>query len=180
MKKKFDYKTDRCRMWSCISYLPNLVLRVRLLNMSNLIKHFAFIDHLPDSAHKQRHIHVCLSFYNPVRFATIRDILCDPFYDAGNCMADKLYHPYNMVFEYFIHEFDDDKIKYTLDDVCTDSLSYWDMSASSSDDCIAILDRMLDGDDLSSLVRDFGTSFVYHYRQYKDLVDDIRFKEKKF
>ena len=175
--KKFDYKSDRCRMWSCVSYLPNLVLLERLRSFPSL-KHFAFVCHLPDSSNKQSHIHVCLSFNNAVRFSTVHDLLCDPFFNAGNCMADKLYHPYNMVYEYFTHEFDDDKIKYSLDDICSDNLSYWDMGSSSADDCVAILDRLLAGDDLYSLVRDYGTSFIYHYRQYRDLVDDIRYKEK--
>lgn len=177
MSRKIDLENLRTRSWSCICYLPFDVLDSRLrASLGRLLLHYAFIRHLPDSDSGVEHIHCCLYFNSPVRFSAVRDLLTDFSSNAGNCFAEKLLSRRAMVFSYFIHSADRDKIHYSIDDICSDDLQFWDFepTISDRDKSFEILNRLLRGDKYFDLVRDYGKDFVYHVNQFDFILDKIK------
>lgn len=175
-------KNIKVRCWSCIIYMPTYLLEKRLSSLiafSNLL-HYAYIEHdsdvLADGSPAEVHVHITLYFKYPVRYAYIHDSFC---LDSSNVLAEPLSDRYTMVNEYFIHLNRPDKYQYPFSLVYSDDIDFWQNNGvKSTDTSVDIIELMLSGESYLSLVHRFGKNFVYHYKAFKELVEDIKYFQK--
>lgn len=80
--------------------------------------------------------------------------------------------------QYLTHENEKDKKTYDKNDiVCSDNFfSIFDVCINNEDNdnvCYCILKDLVSGVSLVDLVRIYGKDFVYHYHNYKDILNDL-------
>lgn len=179
MKRKTS-TSDKFRCWSCITYLSSYQLQRRLDSMLSFtsLLYYAYIYHDKDTDDEgnllEPHIHLCLYFRYPVR--CVRDYLIDFHNNAGNAFCEPLNNRYSMVYEYFIHHNNPEKYQYDFSSVVSNDIDFWDndFSGTSNDVSVSIVEDMLRGVPYIDLVRTYGKSFVYHYNNYRSVVEEIK------
>ncbi len=177
------------RGFSCITYLnPPQVEEVLRLHDNNL-KAYAYILHdkdiNEDGTIKEPHIHLLIYLNHPTTVSAVRrwlgnwrdingeiiNTLAQPMHDIGAC------------FDYLTHNTEqcrlEGKTPYSIGDITTND---WDFFSNSEiepeDNLTRAFNDLLDGMQLTDVVRKYGRDFIIHYSSIKLLLDDISYDEK--
>lgn len=173
-------KSVRTRNWSLITYLAPSVLVERLFALDN-VRYFAFILHdkdtLEDGTLKDKHIHLALVLNSARTLSQLAPRFTDIYSDAGNCFGQPTRSNLAIV-DYFIHKNEPDKYQYSVSDIVSNNLEYFQNEDNIEDNTFLIIEDLLNGKSLREMVKIYGRDFLYHYRDYKLLAVDIRFQEE--
>lgn len=90
-----------------------------------------------------------------------------------NTFAQPVNTNYRDLLQYFLHRKNADKHQYNDDDlIYIGDVS--DIDNESVDNSFTILTQLMNGVSLIELVRLYGKDFVYHYRNYKEIIQDLQ------
>lgn len=169
----------RTRNWSLVTYLTPVTLTERLFALDN-VRYFAFIlhdkDKNEDGTLKDKHIHLALVLNSARTLAQLAPRFTDINSNAGNCFGQPT-RSNAAIIDYFIHKNEPDKYQYPIDCICSNNLQYFQNDDSTDDNTFLIIEDLLNGKSLREMVKLYGRDFLYHYQQYKLLVEDIRKQE---
>lgn len=168
----------RGRNWSLVCYLTEEQLLKRLCAIDN-IRYYAYICHdkdlCEDGSPKPRHIHLALCLHSARTQAQICGKFTDIESDAGNCFGQPT-RSNKSIIEYFTHKNEPEKTQYSDDCILSNNIEYFRQNAEE-DNTLCIVEDMLARVPLRKLVKNYGKDFLYHYSQYKSIVEDILIDE---
>ena len=152
-------------LFTYMDFVAYDLLDVQAVCNDEIVVHYAYIRHQPEGEATQTHYHIvvklscqqtCEYFFNRKSFNhTVRV--------KG---LKKRLGAYR-AFEYLIHKNDNDKIQYSLSEVVSDDLSFWQSLCSSNKDNSEFV---LDLASLSPLemAMKYGRDYIRNYSRYND------------
>lgn len=180
---KLKGSSGRSRKWSCITYLTELQLKVRLMAHDNQIRAYAYAYHdkdvKEDGTPKEPHIHLLIVTHNACTQSAIRRWF-DGFVQNGKDVtttAQKMTDEYEM-YDYLTHStpkaIAEGKYQYDKAIVKSNNHDYFRASEESSYDNIQLAcELLLKGVSVHDCGKKFGRDFILHYRQIKDYLCDV-------
>lgn len=182
-------KVPRDRKFSLVSYIPPERIK-SFLERSEWVQHWAMCTHnrdvLSDGSIKETHTHIVLYTYNAHTSSAMRKI----FNRYATSIVQNDEEPQNTLvqvasdmvsaYRYLIHADDPRKVQYELHERIADDYSYWSSLEQSSgyNDVLAnsgkkMLDDLLAGTSSYEMVRRYGKEYIYHAKQYREMVETI-------
>lgn len=186
---KLKNSSGRYRKFSCITYLDEEWLKLRLLQHERQIRAYAYAYHdkdvKEDGTLKESHIHLLIVTYNACSLSAIRRWF-DGFVQDGKDVtttAQKMTDEYEM-FKYLTHDTltarAENKYRYDKSIVKSNDLGYFKANEQSNYDNIQLAcEMLLKGTSLHDCGRMFGRDFILHYRAIKDYLCDVRLWENE-
>lgn len=149
------------RFFALVTYITDLSKILEIISShSNSIRAYACILHDKDTT--SPHHHIVLRTFNTWSCKNI----CDWFKSSDqNTFCERVYDRTGII-KYLTHENNEEKAKYNESDIIDGGLSDLIPKDEGCDDCFDILNRMINGDNLMDLVREYGKDFVYHFSSY--------------
>lgn len=171
----------RTRNWSLVTYLSVEQLLQRLCAIEN-VRYYAFIVHdkdkLEDGTTKPKHIHLALCLNSARTIAQLAPRFTDIASNAGNCFGQPT-RSNRAIIEYFTHKNEPEKFQYNEEDIVSNNLEYFKEDEVDEDNTYMILQDMLNGKKLLDVAKTYGRAFLYHYRDFKTFVDDVKQQEEQ-
>ena len=157
---------ERFRLFSLVTYLSFDYLDKILPTLSN-VRHYAYILHNKDistDGHSiEPHIHLLLRLHNACTVTAVRKFFPlkpNTFVEVIKC--DNIYN-------YLTHDGYEDKVQYSIDDIVSDDLSYWEklsFTDNSNQKTVDLITDLLNGVDLFTMLSTYGRDFVINYDKY--------------
>lgn len=131
-----------------------------------VIKNYAFIFHNLDDNEPHFHIliHMNNSFDQEEVIGWLKDIT------GQNAFAQVISNK-SRAYEYLIHENDENKHSYSVDQIITNDKYYWYTPDEKS---VEILNDLLQGCDLYAMALRYGRDFIINYKKYQDFVEILK------
>lgn len=175
-RKKTSFSHTRYRDFACITYVepPDFqhVLRA--------CKRYAYIYHNEDN--NAHHYHVLLRMLNGHTVSAVKSMF--GMFSIQNTLVEYMSHPYEC-FTYLTHSDNPEKWQYSISDIHSDSLYYW-QSLIDEDDIqqknariIQLLDDIIADVPYRKMVERYGRDYVINFSRYVDMAISIRESEKK-
>lgn len=187
---KLKGSSGRYRKFSCITYLNEIQLGLRILQHSNQIRAYAWAPHdkdvREDGTLKEPHIHLIIITYNTCTLSAIRRWF-DGFIKDGKPItttAQKCTDEYEM-YKYLTHSttqaIAEGKFQYDESIIQCNNKGYFQANEESSWDNVQLAcEMLLKGATVHDCGKRFGRDFILHYRQIKDYLCDVRLWEKEY
>lgn len=181
--------SGRYRKFSCITYLEEDFLKLRLFQHEKQIRAYAYAYHDKDTnedgTFKEPHIHLLIITYNTCTLSAVRRWFSGFIQDGKdvNTIVQKLTDEYEM-YEYLIHntlqaKFDG-KYQYDKSIRKTNDAIYWQAYEDSNWDNVQIAcEMLLKGTSIHDCGRMFGRDFILHYNAIKHYLTDVQLWEKE-
>lgn len=173
----------KSRNLSLISYVSKEHLEKCLALHKDSIRGYAYILH--DKDDEIPHFHILLKLYSSWNPLQVCQWFKGYFNDEGleqntlgECISDT-----NSIVDYITHSDDksraEGKHQYQLNEIVDNGLFLFKDEKPSVDNTFEILMRMKSGTPYLYLVKVYGRDFVYHFNQYRDLLDAIKEQESR-
>lgn len=181
--------SGRYRKFSCITYLEENFLKLRLFQHEKQIRAYAYAYHDKDTNEdgtlKEPHIHLLIITYNTCTLSAVRRWFSGFVQDGKdvNTIVQKLTDEYEM-YEYLIHntlqaKFDG-KYQYDKSIRKTNDPIYWQAYEESNWDNVQLAcEMLLKGTSIHDCGRMFGRDFILHYNAIKHYLTDVQLWEKE-
>lgn len=181
--------TGRYRKFSCITYLDEEFLKIRLLQHENQIRAYAYAYHDKDTREdgslKEPHIHILIVTHTTCTISAIRRWFAG-FYENGKeitTTAQKMGDEYEC-FDYLTHStakaIADGKYQYDRSIVKSNNFGFFKADDESTWDNIQLACEMImRGVSIHDCGKKFGRDFILHYRQIKDYLCDVKLWENE-
>ena len=181
--------SGRYRKFSCITYLGEDFLKLRLFQHEKQIRAYAYAYHDKDTnedgTFKEPHAHLLIITYNTCTLSAVRRWFSGFIQDGKvvNTIVQKLTDEYEM-YEYLIHNTLQAKLdgKYQYDKSIrkTDDPIYWQAYEESNWDNVQLAcEMLLKGTSIHDCGRMFGRDFILHYNAIKHYLADVQLWEKE-
>ncbi len=187
-------KSGRVRPFTVIFYGSEIELKKILRDNRERIAHFAYIlhdkcvylddlkDDNGDYVHRagepeKVHFHVLIDFYNAHTFNAVKRMFTT---EVDNPRVEPVSDRVAQ-YEYLIHKNDPDKYQYPKSAIVSDDINYYEKLCVNGDrresDNVAeqIVNDMLARVAPRIMVARYGRDYIIHYRQYMEIVDQIRY-----
>lgn len=164
-------KQEKTRKWSVVTYLQmdEVLNAISIYQELAGVVHYAIIEHEPETEEKQRHIHIALYFQNARR----RDSVCELFKGKGNAFAEPIKDSQVLVYKYFIHKGYPDKKQYSIDDIRSDNIEFWNKEVVENT-ALTIVEDLIRGRDIREMLKEYGRDFVINYQKYYEMASLIK------
>lgn len=162
--------TVRLRKFGLVTYLDEHEVITALKNNIDKILRYAYAVHDNENESADNHIHILLYTYHPRSYNTVRNW----FSKRQNTFAKPILDDERAV-DYLTHKNEPDKVQYS--DSIIQKYNFVVDNIVYDDNGYNILQAVLDKVPLRTIAKRFGRDFIYHYRAYKELAEDIRFEE---
>lgn len=163
-------KSGKLRKFGLVSYLSVVEVEQALHHNIEKVVRYAYAVHDNEAEESDNHIHILLYTYHPNTYNAIRNW----FPKRQNTFAKPILDDVS-AYDYLTHSNEPDKVQYSdsiivkynfdIEEICYDDNGY------------APLQALLDKVPLKTIAKRFGKDFIYHYRAYKDLAEDIEYEE---
>lgn len=181
--------SGRYRKFSCITYLDEEMLKLRLFQHEKQIRAYAYAYHdkdvREDGTLKEPHIHLLIVTYCTCTLSAVRRWFYGFVKDGKDVTttAQKMTDEYEM-YEYLIHNTLSAKAagKYQYDKSIrvTNDPIYWQAYEQSNWDNVQLAcEMLLKGTSLHDCGRMFGRDFILHYNAIKNYLSDVRLWESE-
>lgn len=165
-------KSGKLRKFGLVTYLDIETVKKTLHKNIDKIARYAYISHNNESEQTDNHIHILLYTYHANTYNAIKNW----FPKSQNTFAKPILDDCKAV-DYLTHINEPDKVQYNPDKIVAfnfelDNLVY-------DDNGYTILEDLLNNVPLRTIAKRYGKDFIYHYRAYRDLADDILFEESR-
>ena len=171
----------RSRNWSLVTYLDKVTLCQRLCSIEN-VRYYAFIVHdrdkTADGLPKPTHIHLALCLNSARTLAQLSPRFSDIASNAGNCFGQPT-RSNRAIIEYFTHKNEPEKYQYSEEDIISNNLEYFKNDETDEDNTYMIIEDLLKGKSLTQVAKTYGRAFLYHYRDFKSFIEDVKREESK-
>lgn len=189
-RKRVGYSglTGRSRKFSCITYLNELQLKIRLAEHRNQIRVYAYAYHDKDTKEdgtlKEPHIHLVLVTYSACTLSSIRRWFSG-FKDEKGMditttaqICSDVFQMYDYLTHNTIEAIKDGKYQYDkniiqTNDVCGPSAYFRGSEESDFDSITLASEELLKGANIQDLGKRYGRDFILHYTTIKKYVSDI-------
>ena len=158
------------RAYSLICYFTSNEEVFTALNTINDLQKFAFIYHDRDTT--TPHYHIVIITANTHSMTSIQKRFINET-TATNCLIEPLLTPQG-IYDYMTHSHNVDKYQYSYDDIVSNDKDYFATAEKINDICVDIVTAMLHNVSKYELVKLYGKHFVYNYRNFLYLVNDIK------
>ncbi len=173
---KQDSQNKRSRNWSLVTYLDVETLCKRLCSIEN-VRYYAFIQHdkdtKDDGTPKDKHIHLAVCLNSARTLAQLSPRFTDIASNAGNCFGQPT-RSNRSIIEYFTHKNEPEKYQYNETDIISNNIEYFKNDETDEDNTYMIIQDMLNGKSLVQLAKTYGRALLYHYRDFKNFVEDAK------
>lgn len=171
MKKKPTY--FKTRKFSLVSYLPREKIEAIININDRMISRYAYILHDKDKD-EQPHFTIILYTYQATTISAVRRwfYLVD---SSQNTLAQAIKDETN-AYDYLTHANDPDKYQYNVKEITSKGFNFFHPE-EDDDRSYKILTELYLGVPLMELARRYKKDFIYRYRAYKELLEDIKFQE---
>lgn len=184
-RPRFSNTSGRTRKFSCITYLSELQLKLKLLEHSNQIRCYAYAYHDKDTKEdgtlKEPHFHLIIITWNTCTCSSVRRWFSG-YIDANGLdittTAQKCSDPLAQ-YDYLTHNTPEAKAmgKYQYDKSIVqtnDKDGYFNASEQSEYDNITLAAEMLlKGVSVQDCGKRFGRDFILHYGTIRKYVNDV-------
>lgn len=171
-------RDNRLRKFACVTYLPERNFLACLRKHQDEIIRYAYVIHDKDfkepNVPEEVHIQFVLYTYNGHSYSAIRRWFKD---DSGqNTLCQTIGNDIE-AFEYLRHLNEKDPLKYHYPPEACITYNFNLEEIENDDNGFAPLQMLLNGEKKSLIAKRFGRDFIYHYKAYKELAEDILFEE---
>lgn len=191
----------RYRKFSCITYLTEIQIKLRLLEHSNQIRVYAYAYHdkdvREDGTFKEPHFHLIIVTYTTCTVSAIRRWFSGVKDSNGNEITTTVQNCTDVfeMYDYLIHDTvqarNAGKYKYDSSIRVTNDKGYFKADEVSHWDNIVLASEMLlKGESIQDIGRRFGRDFIFHYgaiekyvfrileqRKYHESLEEIHQRE---
>lgn len=170
--------SKRIRRFNICSYLNVDLFKKGLTRHLDSIQSYAYCVHdkdkKKDGSPENYHVQCVLYTYNGHTFSAIRKW----FDRSQNTFTEEINDDID-AFEYLTHSNSTEnyKFKYSKEDIVSFNFDLSYIEENTNDRSYDILLQLLQGVPLRVLARRYKKDFIYRYRTYKELAEDIRFEE---
>lgn len=175
-RKKTPFSHTRYRDFACITYVEPADFQ----HVLRACKHFVYIYHNEDN--NAHHYHVLLRMLNGHTVTAVKSMFSA--FSNQNTLVEYMSHPYEC-FRYLTHSDNPEKWQYSISDIVSDSLFYW-QSLMDEDDTtqqnariIQLLDDILNQTSYRKMVERYGRDYVINFDKYVSMALNIKNSEKK-
>jgi len=169
----------RSRDFSLISYILDTDTLIKIINEHDNIKYYAFIVH--DKDEKEPHTHIILYVKNAITQKNVRQwfTIIDENGKTVNCLSESVISKKG-VFDYLTHKNNSEKFQYNENDIKTNFKEFFTEKIDEVfDNSVNIIDDIMNGVSTYTLVKRYGNAFVYHYSNYKAIVNTILMEKRE-
>lgn len=163
---------QRLRKFGLVTYLDEHEVITALKKNIDKITRYAFAVHDNEKESADNHIHILLYTYHGHSYNAVRNW----FSKRQNTFAQPILDDERAV-DYLTHKNEPDKVQYS--DSIIQKYNFVVEDILYDDNGYNILQAVLDKVPLRTIAKRFGRDFIYHYRAYKELAEDIRFEESR-
>lgn len=170
VKNEKTSTVQRIRKFGLVTYLDEHEVITALKKNIDKITRYAFAVHDNEKESADNHIHILLYTYHGHSYNAVRNW----FSKRQNTFAKPILDDESAV-DYLTHKNELDKVQYS--DSIIQKYNFVVDNIVYDDNGYNILQAVLDKVPLRTIAKRFGRDFIYHYRAYKELAEDIRFEE---
>lgn len=180
--------SGRSRKFSCITYLDELRLKLKLQEHSNQVRCYAYAYHDKDTKEdgtiKEPHTHLIIITYTTCTVSAIRRWFSGYVDEKGmeiTTTAQRCTDVYKM-FDYLTHSNAEakaeNKYQYDKSIVRCNDFKYFKASEESEYDNITLAAEMLlRGVSVHDCGRRFGRDFILHYGDIRNYISDVQYEK---
>jgi hypothetical protein len=127
---------------------------------------------------KKPHFHVYLTFSGNRSFDSVSKLF-ELFKVIPNNIAPIKGERWDC-FKYSCHLNQPNKWLYDINDIVCDNIDFWQPKRKNDkvDVTMCIIDDLLSGRNLYDMAKSYGRDFVLHFKNYRDFVSELKFREQ--
>lgn len=165
------------RWFSCVTYCSEEVVNRVLERKGQFIRAWAYIIHDKEN---DTHIHILLRTYQSYTYKAIINWFDDArnAVDSSNTFVQKIIDKSGAL-DYLTHKREPDKVHYSEDCIVGKNLNEFSEMEQAYDSSYEIIQDMLTGVPFRAMAYKYGRDFIYHYKQYCDVVKSIQEQERR-
>lgn len=171
-KNEKSSTVQRIRKFGLVTYLDEHEVITALKKNIDKITRYAYAVHDNEKESADNHIHILLYTYHGHSYNAVRNW----FSKRQNTFAKPILDDESAV-DYLTHKNEPDKVQYS--DCIIQKYNFVVDNIVYDDNGYNILQAVLDKVPLRTIAKRYGRDFIYHYRAYKELSEDILFEESR-
>lgn len=173
-------KDNRLRKFALVSYLQASVFEQKIARHIDDVIRFAYVVHDKDfdkeDVKEETHIQALLYTYNSHSFSAIRKWFAVP--EGTNTLCQRVRDDIQ-AYEYLTHANETNPLKYHYKKEDIISYNFNLDEVEQDDNGFGPLRMLLNKEKKSLIAKRYGRDFIYHYKAYKELAEDILFEEQQ-
>lgn len=172
-------KDNRLRKFALVSYLQPHVFEQKISRHIDDVIRYAYVVHDKDfdteDKKEETHIQALLYTYNSHSFSAIRKWFAVP--EGTNTLCQRVRDDIQ-AYEYLTHTNETNPLKhhYAKEDIISYNFNLDEVE--QDDNGFGALRMLLNKEKKSLIAKRYGRDFIYHYKAYKELAEDILYEEQ--
>lgn len=172
--KKSAMQVKRYRAFSVVSYLDEVTFVQLLHRHIQGVRSYCYMLHDRETEHDV-HLHCLLYTYHAHSFSALRKWF---EHTSGQNTFVQAIKDDTQAYYYLDHSEHDEKVQYDMNNLVKYNYKGCEYY-NSGDESFNILEQVLDEVSLREIAFRYGKDFIFKYRAYKELAEDIKFQESR-